>query len=259
MAHQANGQAGSRIESSYKKVSRTLIPRPGEVHVWYARVDTTPDLQNELNSTLSQAERDRAGRFISDRHKADYIFARGVLRDLLSRATGIAPGRISFITSGFGKPSLAKESASANLQFNVSHTRDLVAVGLTPKRAIGIDIEFVRRATDLRSVAEGNYTAGELGLIDSACAEASASLLFQYWTRKESYIKAVGKGLSIPLNSFDTRFPAGSRGCVLARTPDAPAVAQWWIEDLATPMDYAGAITVEQGLDRIEYFDWLPR
>jgi 4'-phosphopantetheinyl transferase len=177
----------------------------------------------------------------------------------LSRATGIGPAEIEFTGNLYGKPFLKAGSGMPALQFNLSHSEDLAAVGLVENRAIGVDVEFVRPVPDLSSVAEENYTPGEFASICSLAGEASKALFFRYWTRKESYIKAVGKGLSIPLNTFDTQFDRGSRGRKLGRTSDAPHVESWWIEDLAPPARYAGAVTVEKGLDRITYFEWKPR
>ena len=148
----------------------------------------------------------------------------------------------------------------ATLQFNLSHSADLVAVGLMEQRAIGVDIEYLRPVLDLNSVAEENYTPSEFGSMLEIPGQARReALFFRYWTRKESYIKAVGKGLSIPLNTFDTRFDAGARGKKLGRTFDAPQVESWWIADLSPPASYAGAVTVEKGLENIEYFEWKPR
>jgi 4'-phosphopantetheinyl transferase len=234
-------------------------PEPGEVHLWFAQVNLTPDVLQQLNSTLSNRERERANRFAFERHKVRYVFAQGVLRDVLSRATGIAPAEIEFTGNLYGKPFLKTATGAATLQFNLSHSADLVAVGLVEHRAIGVDVEYIRPVLDLHSVAEDNYTPGEFDSIRGSPGEAQNGVFFRYWTRKESYIKAVGKGLSIPLNTFDTRFDPGTRGRRLGRTIDAPHVESWWIEDLAPPQSYAGAVTVEKGLESLRYFEWRPR
>jgi phosphopantetheinyl transferase len=118
------------------------------------------------------------------------------------------------------------------------------------RREIGVDVEFVRPMSNLEDIAASVYTPGELASLLQAQGEARERLFFRYWTRKESYIKAIGKGLSIPLNSFDTRFPH---------------VENWWIQDLTSvPAGYSGAVTVERGMpesgmEDIEYCEWLPR
>jgi 4'-phosphopantetheinyl transferase len=240
-------------------VGSTFCPPIGEVQIWFARIDVDPRLVGTLEATLSQRERDRANRFVFERHKARYIFAQGVLRDVLSRATGVPPSGIAFTVNRYGKPFLAAELWPSELQFNLSHSQDMVAVGLTVGRAIGVDVEFIRPLVDLNGVAMDNYTPGEFDSILRLRPEDREPLFFRYWTRKESYIKAIGKGLSIPLNTFDTRFPPGEKACTLGRTVDAPGIESWRIEDLIPPPGYRAAVTVEQGIDRIEYREWLPQ
>ncbi len=227
------------------------------VQIWFARLDTDPALIRDFDATLSRHERERASRFVFERHKIRYIFAQGVLRDVLSRATGFPPASLAFTLNDFGKPYLQTPAA---LGFNLSHSEDLVTIGLVEQREIGVDVEFIRPMSNLEDIAAGVYTPDEVASLLQAQGKARERLFFRYWTRKESYVKAIGKGLSIPLSTFDTRFPTGSDGTALACTPDAPHVENWWMEDLASvPMGYSGAVTVERGIEDIEYRDWHPR
>jgi len=219
--------------------------RLSAVRIWFARLDTDPALIGVFEATLSPRERERAGRFIFDRHKIRYIFAQGVLRDVLSRATGLSPASLAFTLNDFGKPCLQN-----SLHFNLSHSEDLVAIGVVEQREIGVDVEFIRPMANLKDIAASVYTPGELASLMQASGAERERLFFRYWTRKESYIKAIGKGLSIPLNTFDTRF---------AR------VGNWCIQDLASvPAGYSGAVTVEHGMlesdmEDIECCEWRPR
>ena len=226
------------------------------MQIWFAAFHSDPETLRALEVTLSQRERDRASRFVFDKHRVRYIFAQGVLRDVLSRATGIPAAEIAFTSNSYGKPFLKAPAGGPSLQFNLSHSDDLVAVGLASHGEIGVDVEFIRHVLDLHGVAQNNYTQGEFESLLDAPEHAQQALFFRYWTRKESYIKAVGKGLSIPLNTFDTRFPPEAKWRAFGRTPDAPHVDSWWMEDLKPPSNYAGAVTIEKGLDRIEYFNW---
>src|ERR1700733_14482856 len=151
-------------------------PGRGEVHVWFAHVDLTPRVLQDLDATLSQRERDRANRFVFERHKVRYVFAQGVLRDVLSRATGIAPAEIEFTGNLYGKPFLKTGTGMAPLQFNLSHSEDLVVVALVEQRAIGVDVEYIRPVLDLNSVAEDNYTPGEFLSMREVAGEARKAL-----------------------------------------------------------------------------------
>ena len=70
-------------------------------------------------------------------------------------------------------------------------------------------------------------------------------------------IEAVGKGLSMPLNTFDASIPSGQSGRRLI-LPDAPDVDSWWLADLNAPSGYAGAVAVEESIERLMYSVWEP-
>ena len=188
--------------------------RLSAVQIWFARLDTNPALIDEFEATLSPR--------------------------VLSRATGLSPASLAFTLNDFGKPYLQN-----SLQFNLSHSEDLVALGLVDQREIGVDVEFVRPMPNLEDIAASVYTPGELASLLQAPGADRERLFFRYRTRKESYIKAIGKGLSIPLNTFDTRFPR---------------IENWWIQDLASvPAGYSGAVTVANGIEHIGCCEWRPR
>jgi 4'-phosphopantetheinyl transferase len=71
---------------------------------------------------------------------------------------------------------------------------------VTRGQELGVDLEVVRPMTDAEGVARRFFSAGEvsdlLGLPERELA------FFRCWTRKEAYIKALGQGLSCPLDRF---------------------------------------------------------
>jgi len=106
---------------------------------------------------------------------------------------------------------------------------------------------------DLDSVARDNFTVAELMFVNTADASSKEHAFYTCWTRKEAYIKAVGKGLSIPLNSFDTFIPPGLHGRQVSGTEDLPSVASWWLSDLSLPVGYVGALVSESKMPVISY------
>jgi 4'-phosphopantetheinyl transferase len=208
---------------------------------------------------LSPRERDVARRFHFAKHRLAYVFAHGVLRDILSRYLGCRPEEIQFDQDSFGKPFLTEGCDPIPPAFNLSHSGDLVAVALSRGRQIGIDVEEIRPIKDLERIAGSNFTPEECAFVLRHAAKAREHAFFRCWTRKEAYIKAVGKGLSIPLNTFDTLIGPRQPGRWLPRTVDAPGAANWWLADLDMPANYRGAVTVEGGFCRLTYSDWSPR
>jgi len=98
--------------------------------------------------------------------------------------------------NNYGKPFLV---GFPDFQFNISHTRCAIVIGFSEK-PIGIDIEKINIA-DL-TIAELFFSENELNYILSDQQQQN-KLFYEVWTKKESYIKWLGKGLSIPLATFD--------------------------------------------------------
>ena len=232
------------------------MPAIGEVHIWTAR--RTPQGADfaAFQDVLSPSEKAAANRFVQERHRLSYVFSHGVLRNILSSYVERAPGEIRFEHNSFGKPRLADLEPGNATQFNMSHSGDVVVVAVTTGRHIGVDVELMRPISEFASIARGHFTAQECAFIHSSPAGIQQTAFFTCWTRKEAVIKAVGKGLSIPLNTFDAYIALGQEGRSLRLPAEAPAVEAWWLTDLTVPPGYVGAVAVEQGIERLVYMAW---
>ncbi|MDF2522176.1 MAG: phosphopantetheine--protein transferase, partial [Clostridia bacterium] len=102
-----------------------------------------------------------------------------------------------FLVNEYGKPYLP---TNFNLQFNVSHSGEWVVCAVD-ERPVGIDVELMRK-TDMLEIAHRFFAAKEYDMLSNADKSIRKELFYDIWTLKESYIKALGKGLSIKLNSF---------------------------------------------------------
>ena len=96
------------------------------------------------------------------------------------------------VRGAHGKPEL---SGGTGVHFNLSHAGDYAAA-VFDDGAVGIDVEQVRRVNV--NVMRRQFTAEE-----NAYLLSEPDAFLRLWTRKESYCKAVGEGLHLPLSSFD--------------------------------------------------------
>ncbi len=87
---------------------------------------------------------------------------------------------------------------SGPIDFNISHSGDYVICALSDQLHLGIDIEKTKTVDP--SHFKSQMTPEEWHTIATAPNQTDA--FFTYWTQKEAVIKADGKGLSIPLDSF---------------------------------------------------------
>jgi 4'-phosphopantetheinyl transferase len=121
---------------------------PDEVNFWTVPLDRTP-VNDDAPSLLSHDELERAGRFHFPQHRERYERARSALRRIVGMYSASEPRSIQFEYGPQGKPELAK----TGLNFNLSHSGDLALIGLGLGSAIGVDVEQVRPAPELESVA----------------------------------------------------------------------------------------------------------
>lgn len=209
--------------------------------MWTTRLDVTPAQLESRARTLSRDEHERAARFRFDRHRAAFIAARAALRSILADYLGVAPHDVSFAYGPNGKPRLA----SGGLEFNASHSGDLAVVAITPRHRIGVDVEHCRDLEYL-TLAEHFFAAQEITELQSLAAEARAQGFFNCWTRKEAYVKALGEGLSFPLDQFAVSLKPGAAPALLWSSSGAEEAARWQIVSTSGEPDYIGAVVVER-------------
>src|SRR5579864_4965043 len=119
-----------------------LLPLPkDDVHVWQARVDAESLQECELLGALSPDERARADRFHFRKDRDLYLVGRSMMRALLGGYVGCQPSEVRICYSPYGKPGLHPD-LQMDLQFNLSHSRELALLAVTRGSPIGVDVEF---------------------------------------------------------------------------------------------------------------------
>jgi 4'-phosphopantetheinyl transferase len=124
------------------------------------------------------------------------LYAELIVRYDICKELNIINDNIEFKTNAYGKPYLY---GYYNYEFNISHTRNAIVIA-TSDKAIGVDIEFMRMP-DMR-IAKNYFIKDELAYIMRSEKDTTKAF-YEIWTKKEAYIKYIGKGLSLPLSSFN--------------------------------------------------------
>jgi len=233
-----------------------LTLKPDQVDVWRLSLDFQPDPNKLMESTLSAKELDRAERFEFDKDKHRYVVSHICLRDVLSRYLNLDPSQLTFEANAYGKPSLKDQK----LEFNISHSGDFVLVAVTLDHKIGVDIERIRQGISSHVIAKQYFSPAEIKELEALPMEERVVAFFVCWSRKESYLKAVGTGLSMPLESFDVSLTPGEPAILRATRPDPNEAARWTIHSIEVDPAYKAAVAVENNKD-LEYrlWDWRPR
>jgi 4'-phosphopantetheinyl transferase len=227
-----------------------------EVHVWRASLRPPPHVLARLEPHLSSDERARAARFRFPELRQAFVAGRGVQREILSRYTGVAPHALAYRESAYGKPELDGAAGGMEIRFNVSNSGDLALYALTIRREIGVDLERLKPMPDGIDIAKRFFSAPENEIFAALAEEVRDLAFFNCWTRKEAYIKAVGEGLSMPLDRFDVAFAPGEAAALLRTRGAEDEASRWSMLKLHPGPGYVGALIAEGSDWKTVLWDW---
>ncbi len=183
-------------------MQRFITIQSGDIHLWITRPEQHQEssLLERYKSLLTAEEvaRQQRYRFPKDQHSA--LITRAFVRDTLSKYADVKAQDWRFDKGTKDKPEIVNPPLP--LRFNLSHTQGLIICAITLNHDIGCDVEFIERNNDILGIADRYFSPLEIRELFSLPAEQQRSRFFDYWTLKESYIKAWGLGLAIPLNDF---------------------------------------------------------
>lgn len=231
--------------------------RPREIHVWHASLDHPPVPLELLRRSLSAEERERSARLAFDERRARFDAAHGLARWILGTYAGRRPEELRFSVGPHGKPHLkGRDSADTALDFNMSDSAGHLLIGITQGAALGVDLELLRPVKDLEGIAGRFFAPAEVERLQAVPAAQRARAFFECWTRKEAFVKAVGDGLQIPLDSFEVTFGSHPPSLHSVNGSEAEAT-QWSLWGFDIPDEQAiGAVAVRETNRSLVYVGW---
>jgi 4'-phosphopantetheinyl transferase len=216
-----------------------------EVQVWHGSLDQSPGVVERFSQILSDDEHARAKRFHFEIDRKHFIVARGYLRLLISRYQEIPPAEIQFAYSAYGKPQLLTSTALVRpFHFNLAHSGGIALYAFTRVGEIGVDVELIRPDFTTDDIAQRFFSPAEFDCLKRMSEKLRHEAFFSCWTRKEAIIKAVGTGLSLPLNQFDVTLSPGEPAKLLRTTWDESEAARWSLKAIDVGPNYAAAVAV---------------
>ena len=161
-----------------------------------------------------------------------------MVRHILSQTCDMSEKEIHFVKNAYGKPFI---KGCPNVHFNISHAGKWVVCAFD-SHPIGIDIEK-KEQIDLH-IADRFFANAEADALYAQHETAQLDFFFRLWTLKESYIKMIGRGLFIPLDSFSCDIMPNSCAFIKGEGHSIEAYLRWY------DLDAGYKLAICQGKDR---------
>jgi 4'-phosphopantetheinyl transferase len=239
---------------SWSSPPSSLSVDDSAIHIWRAHLDLPTPLRARLEGSLDVAELERANRYHSNEHRDRYIACRAILRAILGRYPGLDPRSVEFEYGKYGKPEI--KSGAVGLKFSVSHSHDLALYALTWRRGIGVDVEHLRPVPLADKIVESYFTPRERAAYVALSPEKRQAAFFHAWTGKEACLKAIGVGLSAPLQSVEVLFGAEDAVEVRWLERGSEKVTPWIVHAFEPKRNYAAAVAVKGSGCRLRFWEW---
>lgn len=221
-----------------------------KVFVYIVNMNKCLNNLDQFWNILSVSEKEQAKRYYTPLLTKRYVISHGILRHILSYYAKQPTHSLKFVNNKYGKPFLKNSS----IQFNMSHSHNMVYYIVAHDHKVGIDIEFHDHTIDVTALSELVLTPREITLLESFCPRERYKTFYTLWTKKEALVKAIGEGLSYPINSIEAMSIVSYDNITLTSS-DNNAKQKLYIYTLRSTPNYSGAIAIETKVDKIVYLE----
>jgi 4'-phosphopantetheinyl transferase len=202
-----------------------------DIDLWFEALAATEDAYQRYWALLDKEEQAKALRFVQEQHRARYVISHGKVRTILARY--------------IDKPYLVVDGRPHEVKFNLSHSGDRMMLAVSRHEPVGVDIEVWLDGFDCAAVAEECFAETEKAFWQALPAHEKADAFYRFWTRKESFVKAIGAGISLDVSQVVTSVDGASR--FISLPARYGAAGQWRLVDLDLGPGLSGALTVRDG------------
>lgn len=173
----------------------SFLLKPNHVDIWFIDLALQAQDLARCYAVLNVTERAQATRFKFPKLTERYIQVHGLLRFLLARYTHSKAEKLVFAKTTQGKPYLTDYS---QLHFNISHSENKLLIAVAPN-LIGVDIEAIKPRKSIQDLVARCFATQEQAYWSALPAKQQCREFYQFWTRKEAFVKATGLGIALGL------------------------------------------------------------
>jgi 4'-phosphopantetheinyl transferase len=234
---------------------------PVSVDLWvmHEPAELAPAVSRQLADLLAADEKARWQRFSRLEDRQRFLLTRGLLRNVLALYTGISPAGLQFSVSTYGKPQLSGADGQT-VHFNLSHTRGMAVLAVSRDAPVGVDTEWLDREPRMAALAARYFSVNEQAELEALPEAEMQQRFFAIWTCKEAFLKAIGLGLRIPLDSFSVSL-AGTIPVISGHDPHMQGrevACRHWLREDGSAVALAVCTGQDQPLE-VHWKSWIPR
>ena len=170
-------------------------------HIWFCNLDENQELKVDWHSILSRDELALAARLKNSLERRRFVNRSVFVRKVLGNLAGIAPEKVEYCLGPKGKPKLVNSIGingehMTRLNFNISHTENILALAVAFNKEVGIDLEVINPSLDFFAIAKIHFTPDDLYLLRSLQQSKALLGFYRLWTCKEALAKMHGSGIT---------------------------------------------------------------
>ncbi|MDO9546575.1 MAG: 4'-phosphopantetheinyl transferase superfamily protein [Pelolinea sp.] len=188
----------------WKNPPQELALDTGQVHIWKIELDN-PIFQINFHRYLSADEQLRAARIVIPEKRRSFQSARLALREILSIYTKQPISNIQFKYGPSGKPSLDRSGQLVSIEFNISHSENLMIAAFSINCPVGVDLEYLQTVSTKDWVVSHYFSKNDQVIYENLSERQKEIAFLTAWTKKEAYGKAIGTGFAseLQMDHFD--------------------------------------------------------
>ena len=235
-----------RIQDNKSIFSKAYsVPTEADIFLWILPLDD-PALATQAYEYLTCSEKNHLNKLRRTDTKLQYQVSHGCLRKILSSMLNIPGSELTFHKQVHGKPFLANLPLDApSLHFNISHSQDYAAIGISSYAPIGVDIERIRPDFPAEKLAKRFFHPNEYTVFLSLPDSDRHSWFIKHWTMKESFVKALGDGLTLSTTSFEI-VPKNDMENIFCIKISQKDFSSWHIQSVKAPDGYCLSVASQK-------------
>lgn len=220
----------------------------GHIQLWINKISDWKGYLGSITGWLSDDETARLERLKFVESRENFIISKGILRVILALMLKQKPEEVEIRITTKGKPFLS----GSEIYFNLSHSENLMVVGLSLQAEIGIDLQKVYPITNHQTILKNFFSVKEEAYLNSLPEESFLDNFFTIWTAKEAYLKGIGEGFQYPSNSFSVIPENSQSGCLVLQSDHIVSKeTKWTIHSLEPEPGYKAAAVIAGEVEKI--------